>query len=66
VPVRALTALAAVVILLAAAAWSVWVLPRAPWLPVSPAGRLLLAVLVGLSLLAPAGWVYLVLPAYRD
>jgi hypothetical protein len=65
VPVRALTALVVVAILLATAAWSVWV-PRAPWLSMPPVGRIVLAVFVALSLLAAAGWVYFVLPAYWD
>lgn len=65
-PVRALAALAVVAILVGAATWSVWVLPRAAWLPLPPAGRLVLAVSVALSLLAAAGWVYVVLPAYWD
>ena len=64
--VRVLATLAVVAILLAAAAWSVWVLPRASWVPMPPAGRLVLALFFGLSLLAAAGWVYLVLPAYWD
>jgi hypothetical protein len=66
VPVRAVAALAVVAILLGAAAWSVWVLPRAAWLPMPPSGRIILAVSVALSLLAAAGWVYFVLPAYWD
>jgi hypothetical protein len=66
VPVRALAALVVVAILLGAATWSVWVLPRAAWLPMPPAGRMVLAVSVALSLLASAGWVYFVLPAYWD
>jgi hypothetical protein len=66
VPVRALAALAIVAILLVAATWSVWVLPRASWVPIPPAGRLVLALFFGLSLLAAAGWVYFVLPAYWD
>ena len=66
VPIRALTALAVVAILLATAAWSVWVLPRAPWLSMPAAGRIVLTLLVTLSLLAAAGWVYFVLPAYWD
>jgi hypothetical protein len=66
VPVRVLGALAIVTILLAAATWSVWVLPRASWVPMPPVGRLVLGVCVGLSLLAAAGWVYFVLPAYWD
>jgi hypothetical protein len=66
VPVRALTALAVVAILLAAAAWSVWIFLRAPCLSMPPAGRIVLAVSVALSLLAAAGWVYFVLPAYWD
>ena len=65
-PVRALAALAMVAILLAAATWSLWVLPRASWLPMPPAGRVVLAVSVALGLLAAAGWVYFVLPAYWD
>ncbi len=64
--IRALAALAMVAILLGAATWSVWVLPRAAWLPMPPAGRIALAVSVALSLLAAAGWVYVVLPAYSD
>lgn len=64
--VRALAALAVVAILLGAAAWSVRVLPRASWLPMPPAGRIVLAVSVALSLLAAAGWVHFVLPAYWD
>ena len=64
--IRALASLAIVAILLAAAAWSVWVLPRASWLPMRPAGRLVLALFLGLSLLAAASWMYLVLPAYWD
>ena len=65
-PARALAALAVVVMLLAAATWSVWVLPRASWLPMPSAGRMVLAVAVAVSLLAAAGWVYVVLPAYWD
>jgi hypothetical protein len=65
-PVRVLTALAVVAILLGAAAWSLWVLPRASWLSMPPAGRVILAVSVALGLLAAAGWVYIVLPAYWD
>ena len=65
-PVRVLAALAVVAILLGAATWSIRVLPRATWLPMPPAGRLVLAVSVALSLLAAAGWVYFVLPAYWD
>jgi hypothetical protein len=65
-PVRSWAALALVAILLAAATWSVWVLPRASWLPMPPAGRVVLAVSVALGLLAAAGWVYFVLPAYWD
>ena len=64
--IRALVSIAVVAILLGAAAWSVWALPRAPWLPMPPAGRLVLAVSIALSLLAAAGWVYFVLPAYWD
>jgi hypothetical protein len=41
-------------------------LPRASWLSMPPAGRVVLAVSVALSLLAAAGWVYFVLPAYWD
>jgi hypothetical protein len=66
VPIRTLTALAVVAILLATAAWSVWVLPRAPWLSMPAPGRIVLTLLVTLSLLAAAGWVYFVLPAYWD
>jgi hypothetical protein len=66
VPVRVLVAFAIVAILVTAAAWSVWVLPRAPWVPAPPAGRLVLALCYGLALLAAAGWVYFVLPAYWD
>ena len=47
--VRALAALAMVAILLAAATWSLWVLPRASWLPMPPAGRVVLAVSVALG-----------------
>ena len=63
---RALAALAAVAILLAAATWSLWILPRASWLSMPPAGRVVLAVSLALGLLAAAGWVYVVLPAYWD
>jgi hypothetical protein len=66
VPVRVLVTLAVVAMLLAAAAWSVWVLPRAPWLSLPPAGRIGVAVFVALSLLAAAGWMYFVMPAYWD
>jgi hypothetical protein len=66
VPVRVVAALAVVAILLGAAAWSLWVLPRAPWLSMPLAGRILLAAGIALSLLAAAGWVYFVLPAYWD
>jgi hypothetical protein len=65
-PVRSWAALALVAILLAAATCSVWVLPRASWLPMPPVGRVVLAVSVALGLLAVAGWVYFVLPAYWD
>ena len=64
-PVRALAAPAVVAILLDAA-WSVWVLSRAAWLPLPTAARLVLSVSVALSRLAAAGWVYVVLPAYWD
>jgi hypothetical protein len=61
-----LAALAIVAILVAAAASSVWVLPRAVWVPVLPTGRLVLALCCGLSRLFGAGWVYFILPAYWD
>jgi hypothetical protein len=66
VSIRPVAALAIVAILLAAATWSLWVLPRASWLSMPPAGRVILAVTVALGLLAAAGWVYVVLPAYWD
>jgi hypothetical protein len=66
VSIRPVAALAVVAILLAAATWSLWVLPRASWLSMPPAGRVVLAVTVALGLLAAAGWVYVVLPAYWD
>ena len=65
-PLRSWAALAVVAILLGATTWSVWVLPRASWLSLSPAGRVVLTAGVALSLLAAAGWVYFVLPAYWD
>jgi hypothetical protein len=66
VSIRPVAALAIVAILLAAATWSLWVLPRASWLSMPPAGRVVLAVTVALGLLAAAGWVYVLLPAYWD
>jgi hypothetical protein len=66
VSIRPVAALAVVAILLAAATWSLWVLPRASWLSMPPAGRVVLAVTVALGLLAAAGWVYVLLPAYWD
>lgn len=59
-------ALALVAILLAAAGWAIWALPRARWMPLAFPGRILLVLVVVLTLLALAGWVYFVLPAYWD
>lgn len=66
VHVRGLVALTIIAILLAAATWSLRVLPRASWVPMPPAGRRVVALFLALTLLVAAGWVAFVLPAYWD